>query len=326
MNMEQQAFFDSLEPYRNRGQPVIDDSKPFNQVYTSGKNKGKKVKGIVVSILLYPDTDSHIACLKRLFDLGYNFACILHDKDYVDSDETKQDNPQDENTLQENDTDLTDEDLSEGIPVSESDSKLKKAHIHVVLLVQNPRCNTGIAKELKIPSRLVRIVNGLNVRLAYLCHRDNKDKYPYNPEYVCGPLSCRLQDALSECQGYKPDMALDVIHWIEGQKAITWSAVCSYCNRFGYNDILYSSKSSYYQSIRQAYFDKKQELKEQHLEENIYKTVQAFKTENQVLHAQMRLICEMLDIPIVYGETEFSNNILSNYQGKKNYLEKKGKR
>lgn len=293
--MEKQEFIDSLEPFRKFDDPLpFKDDNPFIQVYKGGKNAGKRVKGIVISIILYPDNENHVRVLLSLFDKGYNFACALHDKDYFEKEEN-------ESTLS-SDESLSDDDLREDIPQSDNDFHLKKAHVHVVCSVKNPRTNTGFAKELKVESRLVRIVNGLSSQLAYLCHRDNKSKYPYNPDIVCGPLSVRLPTDLKSVDGYYPQMVIEVVEWIESKEYITWNEVLKYCNKYGYNDILYNSKSSYYQSVRQAFYDKQKSSRQfqfTEFQDLTVNTLKQLKLENQVLLTQMRSISEMLDIPMI---------------------------
>lgn len=310
--MTRQEFFASLEDYIiniSDPQPQTEPDKPFVQVYKNGKHKGERVKGIVSSVILYPDTPSHIKALNLLFDLGYNFCCILHDSDYVDDD--KVDSTQSTN---QDDIDMDDSDLSDGIPTSSDNPKLKKAHIHVVILFQNGRTNTGVAKTLKIPSRLVRIVNGLNVRLAYLVHRDNLDKYQYNPDRIAGTMLSRIPTAIESVHGYLPDMVCDIGRWIDGYKDVkklTWLKVVEFCNKNGYNDVLYNSKSSYFQTVRQMFFDKKSQEKIEDFDLKYAKTLTSLKLENQTLHAQMRLLCEMLDVPIV-SNGMFSDTIYEN--------------
>ena len=296
--MTREEFFDSIEPYRSRDR--TDDTskdKDFVQVYTSGKNVGKRVKGIVVSIILYPQNDSHIRALTRLFDLGYNFACILHDSDYVDKLEQKEDDTF-ESVLSSDDFD--DSALSDEIPTSEDNPELKKAHIHVVVSLQNARTNTGFAKELGIPSRLVRIVNGLAVRLAYLVHRDNKDKYQYSPDRVCGTLAVRMPTVLKSVDGYLPSLALDLCRYIESKvDGITWSDVLKYANKYGYNDVLYNSKSSYYQSIRQAYYDQQRKINYQRSLSDFQKSVSALTDRFSVIENTMYSMCQFVDFPIL---------------------------
>lgn len=309
--MEKQEFIDSLDAFRSHTDPQpFTDDKPFVQVYKGGKNAGKRVKGIVISVILYPDNEHHVQVLISLFEKGYNFACALHDKDYFEKDENE--------SVLSNDDSLSDDDLREDIPQSNTDSKLKKAHVHVVFSVKNPRTNTGFAKEIKVESRLVRIVNGLSSQLAYLCHRDNKTKYPYNPDIVCGPLSVRLPTDLKSVDGYYPQMVIEVVEWIESKEYITWKEVIKYCNKYGYNDILYNSKSSYYQSVRQAFYDKQRASKQfqfDDFQELTVNTLRQLKLENQVLLTQMRTICEMFDLPMILDNksiTQLSNFIQLN--------------
>lgn len=310
-NMTRQDFFDSFDAYRSRDRTKQDEekSKDFVQVYTSGKNIGKRVKGIVFSILLYPQNENHIKALNRLFDLGYNIACVLHDSDFVDENAQSKDDVDSAQSMEDSESalsinvvsdDMDDSSLSDSIPVSEDNPKLKKAHIHVVGTVQNPRTNTGLAKELGIPSRLVRIVNGLNVRLAYLIHRDNKDKFQYSPDRVCGPLSSRMPTVLKSVDGYLPSLALDLCKYIESKvDGITWSDVLKYANKYGYNDVLYNSKSSYYQSIRQAYYDQQKKV---HYERSLrdYQANLAKITDRfSLIENTMFSLCEYLDFPLL---------------------------
>lgn len=113
-------------------------------------------------LVLYPEDETHVACIQLLSLGGYNFAAILHDKD------------------------------------TDDDGNVKKAHWHIVLRFKNAVWNTSVAKELGIASNYMQKCNSLDGALLYLVHYGIEDKYQYDLEAVTGSLAIRLASLLSD--------------------------------------------------------------------------------------------------------------------------------
>lgn len=112
--------------------------------------------------VLYPEDDTHVACIEKLKTCGYNFAAILHDQDVNENGE------------------------------------LKKPHWHIVLRFKNAVWNTSIAKELGITPNYLEACRDLDAALCYLVHYGNDLKAQYDYENVFGPLQTRLAYLLSD--------------------------------------------------------------------------------------------------------------------------------
>lgn len=128
-----------------------------------GPNKFRDRKYCAV---LYPEDPTHAACVDKLKSGGYNYACILHDKDVHTS--------------------------------GENEGELKKAHWHVVIKFPNAVWNEPLAKELGIQTNYLEKVLNLDAALTYLVHDGYEDKYQYDISDVFGPLQTRLASLLKD--------------------------------------------------------------------------------------------------------------------------------
>ena len=112
--------------------------------------------------VLYPEDETHAACIEKLKTGGYNFAAILHDQD-----------------------------------VNE-DGELKKPHWHIVVKFPNAVWNEALAKELGITSNYLEKARSLDSALLYLVHFGYEDKYQYDLQEVFGSLQTRLASLLAD--------------------------------------------------------------------------------------------------------------------------------
>lgn len=71
-----------------------------------------------------------------------------------------------------------------------------KKHTHLLIHFDNKRYNTGVSKELGVPSNYIQNAN-LIPYLRYLIHFDDEDKKQYSIEEVKGPLQLRLREIIS---------------------------------------------------------------------------------------------------------------------------------
>lgn len=110
--------------------------------------------------VLYPEDETHAACIDKLQSGGYNFAAILHDEDvYEDGDHV---------------------------------GEKKKPHWHVVLKFPNAVWNESLAKELGIAPNYLEKCKALDAALLYLVHYGYDEKFQYDLQQVFGPLQTRL--------------------------------------------------------------------------------------------------------------------------------------
>lgn len=116
--------------------------------------------------VLYPEDETHVACIEKLKTGGYNFAAILHDEDVHED--------------------------------GEHAGEKKKPHWHVVLKFPNAVWNGPLAKELGIASNYLEQCKALDAALLYLVHAGYDDKAQYDMERVFGPLSTRLASLLRD--------------------------------------------------------------------------------------------------------------------------------
>lgn len=114
--------------------------------------------------VLYPEDETHAACMEKLTSGGYNFAAILHDKDVYEDGENK--------------------------------GEIKKAHWHIVVRFKNAVWSTAISKELGITSNYLENCRDVDSALLYLVHYHNPEKFQYEYELVFGPLAVKLATLL----------------------------------------------------------------------------------------------------------------------------------
>lgn len=116
--------------------------------------------------VLYPEDETHAACIEKLKTGGYNFAAILHDQDVYEDGEHK--------------------------------GELKKPHWHVVLKFPNAVWVSPLAKELGIAPNYLERCKALDAALLYLVHAGYEEKAQYDLEQVFGTLSTRLASLLRD--------------------------------------------------------------------------------------------------------------------------------
>ena len=98
-----------------------------------------------------------------------------------------------------------------------ADSENGKEHTHVLMHFDNKRYNTGVAKELNIPSNYVVNAN-LIPYLRYLIHFDDEDKIQYHVDQVHGPLSSRLREIVSTSKKSETEQVSYIISFISDFK------------------------------------------------------------------------------------------------------------
>lgn len=197
--MEFMELLEKCEEVRRRSE--CRDETPdysYSQFYL---RNGKKVsvRTRVAELRLYPENNNHMRVLREINDLNYTYACILHDRDLLDSitDNSSEDSLgdvfSDDNLLNDDEQGIIENsDNNIYFENSSLDGIHKKPHIHCVLSFMDPRTNTAVAKQLRMGSNLVTMHHRLDTRLAYLTHIDHRDKYQYSPYDVVGNMANRI--------------------------------------------------------------------------------------------------------------------------------------
>ena len=93
----------------------------------------------------------------------------------------------------------------------------KKEHTHVLVHFDNKRYNTGVAKELNIPSNYIVNAN-LIPYLRYLIHFDDEDKKQYSVDDVKGTLQLRLKEIVSNNKKSETEQVSYIISFITDYK------------------------------------------------------------------------------------------------------------
>lgn len=136
-------------------------------------------------MVLYPDDPTHIECITRLEQSGYNYAGILHNEDVYDKHDTDDD--------------------------SLIGSK-KKPHYHIVLSLKNPRFRTPLADELGIEPNYLEVCRNRDSSLLYMIHDGFPNKYQYDPSDVFGSLAIAVTKLLvDESESARVLKVLDVL-------------------------------------------------------------------------------------------------------------------
>lgn len=125
-----------------------------------------KIRSRLYVAVLYPEDETHVACIEKLNTNGYNFAAILHDKDVYEDGDHK--------------------------------GELKKPHWHIVLRFKNAVWNTAVAKELGITANYLEACKDQDSSLLYLVHYGKEDKAQYDYEEVFGPMKLKLGTLLAD--------------------------------------------------------------------------------------------------------------------------------
>lgn len=110
-----------------------------------------KVRSRLWNVLLYLDDPTHVAALDKIRS-GYQYVCILHDKDV------------------------------------DEDGNLKKSHIHCILKFTQARWNTALSEDLGIAMNYFEKTGSWDGSAKYLLHDGCDDKYQYDATELEGPL------------------------------------------------------------------------------------------------------------------------------------------
>lgn len=88
-----------------------------------------------------------------------------------------------------------------------------KEHTHVLMHFDNKRYNTGVAKELGIPSNYIINVNFVPY-LRYLIHFDDEDKIQYDINSLHGTLTLKLKEIISKNKKTETEQVATIMSYI----------------------------------------------------------------------------------------------------------------
>ena len=152
-------------------------------------------------LLLYPEDKTHMEALNYIKQY-YDYAYILHDKDYYD------------------------------------DGTIKKPHYHVIITFKNAKWNTSVSEELKITTNYIEQCRNLELALEYLIHRNEETKYQYDIDEVKGTLKQKLIKYLNQNDLDENDKVYELYKFInESEKRIYLYEFVDYCVKMGMWDI-----------------------------------------------------------------------------------------
>ena len=179
--------------------------------------KTKKEKSRNFNLLMYPDCEEHKNAMELIQQIGYKYACILHDKD-----------------------------------VDVETGEIKKAHWHVVLSLGNSasgRYASGIAKELGITENYVQICKNKKGSLRYLLHIDDNEKYQYNIDEVKGCLKAELVKTMADEESECVKVSILIEYIEKSTKKISVMEFSKFCVKTGYWDVFRRSSSIFLKMI-----------------------------------------------------------------------------
>lgn len=187
----------------------------------------KKENGRNFCLLLYPEDITHASALDKLKS-NYDYAYILHDKDFY----------------------LEDEYDKEG-NLKHAKGEIKKPHWHVVINVgPNARWNTAIASELGITPNYVEKCGKLDRALEYLIHFNEPDKYHYELDEVHGNLKTRLKIEINKQDKTEGEKVVELLDYIDGFEGyLKVKDFSRFCATNGYWDVFRRSGAIFIKMI-----------------------------------------------------------------------------
>lgn len=169
----------------------------------------EKYRSRVHCLLLYPEDKTHFQAIEKIRQ-SYDYALIMHDRDYFTADDEKA-NPE------------------------HKEGQFKKAHYHVVLRFQQAVWSSAICKDLGIEHNYIEICKKFDSALQYLIHFNDSNKAEYSVDEVEGTLKKRLIESinkLEKTEGEKVSELIDYIDRFDGKLSIR--AFSQYCAVNGY--------------------------------------------------------------------------------------------
>ena len=162
----------------------------------------EKYRARVHALLLYPEDSTHCQAIEKITK-SYDYAMILHDKDYY----------------------------TEG----ENAGEIKKAHWHIVLRFKQAVWSSAVCKELGIEQNYIEQVRKFDNALQYLIHYNDSNKAQYTIDEVQGTLKPRLIESINKGEKSEGEKVIELIEYIDSsQSKISIREFASYCAKQGY--------------------------------------------------------------------------------------------
>lgn len=175
----------------------------------------EKFRSRKVCLMLYPEEDlTHKKALGYIKN-NYDYAYIIHDKDFNEVGE------------------------------------LKKSHVHVIVQFQNAKWNTAFAEELEITSNYIQPIRNFENCLEYLIHYNDENKYQYEIDEVQGNLKKKLIKYLANDGQDENEKSLSLIDYIENYEGfLSVSNFAKYTCSVGQWDVFRRASGIYLQIIQ----------------------------------------------------------------------------
>lgn len=158
----------------------------------------KKFRSRSFMLLLYPDNEQHAQALD-IIKKSYDYASILHNKDYNE------------------------------------DGEFKKAHNHVLLRFNQAKWNTALANELGIDLNFIQEVKKFDNALQYLIHYNDKDKAQYSVDEVSGPFRKKLVESINKIEKSEGEKVTELLTYItERPDYVSITEFAKFCAENGY--------------------------------------------------------------------------------------------
>lgn len=169
----------------------------------------EKYRSRVHMLLLYPDNSKHCEAIEKI-KKSYDYALILHDKDYFTAEDEKKNSEH-----------------AQGL--------IKKEHWHIVLRFNQAVWSSAICKELDIEHNFIENVKRFDNAIQYLIHYNDSDKYQYSVDEVQGNLKSKLIESISKIEKSEGEKVFELIEHIEKQEnKISIKSFASFCAQNGY--------------------------------------------------------------------------------------------
>ena len=169
----------------------------------------EKYRSRVHMLLLYPEDVTHQNAIKKI-EQSYDYAMILHNRDYWTEDDQKQ-NPE----------------RVAGV--------VKKEHWHVVLRFNQAVWSSAVCKDLGIEHNYIENVKRFDNAIQYLIHYNDTDKAQYSIDEVKGNLKQKLIESINKVEKSEGEKVCELIEHIEKQDSIiSLKAFATYCAVNGY--------------------------------------------------------------------------------------------
>lgn len=151
-------------------------------------------------ILLYPEDNTHIEALEFIKN-HYDYAYILHDKDW------------------------------------DKNGEIKKEHYHIVINCPNAIWNTALSVKLGIEINYIQNCRNYDLALNYLIHMNDDTKHQYDIEEVKGTLVEKIKKALNNDDVAEDEKVMIMINYLESTQDLSFKSFVIYACNNGYYDV-----------------------------------------------------------------------------------------